>query len=209
MAQSTEQEPIPEERMEGESVTQVDPAHPEAQPVTSNEVGETSHDVEDDDSPADPVAEDVGRALNEARELAAERWNELLRTQAELENFRKRSRREVENAHKFGLERLVSELLPIRDGLELGLAAAGQGSVDIVGVCEGLELTLKMLNAALEKFGVEEINPVDGRFDPEFHQAMSMQEVAGKDSGQITMVVQKGFLLNGRLVRPAMVIVAK
>ena len=209
MIQRTQDEAADAAGKEEPAVPVVEPPGPDTV-VVSGEEGAPVCEIEDTDSPPrPPEVEDFEQVLAEARHEAAERWNELLRARAELENLRKRSQREVENAHKFGLERFVSELLPVRDGLELGLAAAGEGDTDIAGVCQGLYLTLKMLNAALEKFGVEEINPVDDRFDPEFHQAMSVQEVPGKGPGEIAMVVQKGFLLNRRLLRPAMVIVAK
>ena len=145
----------------------------------------------------------------EARHQAESHWETVLRTQAEMENLRKRVARDVENAHKFGLEKFLEELLPVRDSMELGLAAAGEDEADTAQVREGVELTLKMLTSALEKFGVEIVDPVDSAFDPDFHQAMSMQEVPGVESGTVTMVMQKGFVLNGRLVRPALVMVAK
>ena len=142
---------------------------------------------------------------------AEENWNALLRTQAEMENLRKRSTRDLENAHKFGLERFVSELLPVKDSLELGIAAASEGdaNAEVAQLKEGVELTLKMFNTALDKFGIEEVDPQGEAFNPDYHQAMSMQECDDKDAGTVLTVVQKGYLLNGRLVRPALVIVSK
>ena len=148
-------------------------------------------------------------ALLEARHQAESHWETVLRTQAEMENLRKRVTRDVENAHKYGLERFLEELLPVRDSMELGLAATHEDGAQVEQLREGVELTLKMLTGTLEKFGVEVIDPIDSAFDPEFHQAMSMQEVQGVESGTVTMVMQKGFVLNGRLVRPALVMVAK
>lgn len=147
--------------------------------------------------------------LRETQTAASANWDSALRAQAELENLRKRAQRDVENAHKYGLERFVEELLPIRDSMELGLSAASEDGVELSSVREGVALTLKMLDGAIAKFGIEEINPLDETFNPEFHQAMTMQEVDGVASGTVTMVMQKGYLLNGRLVRPALVIVAK
>lgn len=153
--------------------------------------------------------EEVTQALEETSRKAEEHWNAFLRSQAELENLRKRSARELQNARKFALERFIAELLPVKDSLELGVAAAKDDSVSLVSVREGMDLTLKMFKTAMEKFGIEEIAPQDERFNPEFHEAMSVQEKDKVPSGTVVTVVQKGYLLNGRLVRPAMVIVAK
>jgi len=147
--------------------------------------------------------------LAEARRQAKENLDRALRAQAELENVRRRMTRDVENAHKFALERFVSELLPVKDSLELGLAASDDKEASAAGIAEGIELTLRMLEQAMEKFGIRVVDPAGEPFDPEFHQAMTMQESDTAESGTVLTVVQKGCLLNGRLVRPAMVIVAK
>lgn len=157
----------------------------------------------------EPSPEELVRLLQEARSKADQYWDKVLRLQAEQENLRKRSAREVENAHKYGLENFLIELLPVKDSLELGIAAASDEAVDVSKVREGVDLTLKMLNGALEKFGVAEIDPLNQPFDPEVHQAMTVQEAQGKPPGTVLTVVQKGCLLNGRVVRPAMVIVSK
>ncbi len=165
-------------------------------------------------APADVAAEalpapDLEAELQEARDEAASHLDDLLRARAEIENLRKRAARDVENAHKFGLERFMSELLPVKDSVELGLNAADDTEVDAQKLREGLELTLKLFNTATGKFGLQEVNPEGESFDPDYHQAMSTQEVAGKEPGTVITVVQKGYLLNERLLRPAMVIVAK
>jgi len=132
----------------------------------------------------------------------------LLLARAELDNTRRRNEREVENAHKYALEKFVRELLPVKDSLELGLAAAaGEGS-ELEKLREGMELTLKMLTAAMEKFGVTEVDPKGEKFDPERHQAMAMQESPTAEPNSVLTVYQKGYLLNDRLIRPAMVVVA-
>lgn len=141
-----------------------------------------------------------------AESRAEENWDRILRMQAEQENQRKRAQREIENAHKYGIDKFVAELLPVKDSLEMGLAAAGDESVKIR---EGMELTLKMLNDVFEKFGIEVVNPEGEKFNPEHHQAMSMQENAELKPNTVMAVMQKGYLLNGRLVRPAMVMVSK
>ena len=127
---------------------------------------------------------------------------------AELDNIRKRTSRDIENAHKYALERFVNELLPVVDSMELGINAS-QSAEDIESLREGMDLTLKKLFDCLGKFGINAIDPAGDKFDPEWHQAVSMQELEGSDSGQVITVMQKGYELNGRLVRPAMVVVAK
>ena len=156
-----------------------------------------------------PTVESLARELETTRAKEQEYREGLLRAQAELENTRRRAERELANAHKFGVERLLSELLPVCDSMEMGLAAAEQDEADAAKVHEGMALTLRMFQSALEKFGVEQVDPQGAKFDPEFHEAMSMQELEGVESGTVTAVIQKGYVLNGRLVRPAMVMVAK
>ena len=147
--------------------------------------------------------------LEDARSKADEHWNQCLRLQAEIDNLHKRNKRDIENAHKFALEKFAGELLPVKDSLELGIAAAAGESIDPVKLKEGSELTLKMLGSAMEKFGIKELNPQGERFDPQFHEAMSMQPRADVEANTVVTVVQKGYLLNDRLIRPAMVIVSK
>ncbi len=147
--------------------------------------------------------------LEQAQQKAAEHWEQLLRARAEMENLRRRSERELENAHKYAIERFARELLPVKDSLEMGLEAArseGSGSEKLI---EGTELTLKMLHSALEKFGVREIDPAGEPFNPELHQAMSMAESVEQAPNSVLHVMQKGYLLNDRLIRPAMVVVAR
>ena len=132
-----------------------------------------------------------------------------LRTRAEMENLRKRQSRELENAHKYALDKMAEELLPVRDTLELGVAAAAEEQADLSKVVEGTELTLKMLTQALEKFNILEVNPVGDKFDPDLHQAISVQEGTDKPANTVLNVMQKGYTLNDRLLRPAMVVLAK
>ena len=168
-----------------------------------------SSDAAADSGPDDTPAEDLNEALAEARRAAQENLDRALRAQAELENVRRRVERDLQNAHKFALERFVSELLPVKDSLEFGLSAAAEKGASVESITEGAELTLRMLEQAMEKFGVRVVDPAGESFNPEFHQAMTMQESDTAESGTVLIVVQKGYLLNGRLVRPAMVIVAK
>ncbi len=129
-----------------------------------------------------------------------------MRASAELENVRKRAARDVENARKFALERFARELLAVKDSLEMGLAAAENATVD--SLLEGKAATLKLLSNTLQQFGIVVVNPEGEPFDPEFHEAISMQPSSDVEPGSVVTVVQKGYTLNGRLLRPAMVIVA-
>ena len=174
------------------------------------EPGATMDDAEAASGAADarPEAED---ALDETEHLQAEvetLKNEILRARADAENFRKRAARDVEAAHKYGLERLIGELLPVKDSIDMGLAAA-QSASDAESLTEGMDLTVKLFNDFLDKLGVTEIDPHGAQFDPDFHQAMTVEESAEAEPGTVLRVMQKGFLLNDRLVRPALVIVAK
>lgn len=146
--------------------------------------------------------------LSDARSKVDEHWNQCLRLQADIDNLRKRNERDLANAHKFALEKFANALLPVKDSLEMGLQAAEQNA-DVAKLKEGGELTLKMLASVLEKFNIKEINPINNSFNPEYHEAMSMQERADVAPNTVVTVVQKGYLLNERLIRPAMVIVSK
>jgi molecular chaperone GrpE len=132
---------------------------------------------------------------------------QMLRAAAELDNIRKRAARDVEQAHRFALEKFVQELLPAVDSLEL--AGASAGKADAASLAAGQEATLKLLQKALEKFAVVMLDPKGEPFDPERHEAMAMQESATAEPQSVLQVVQKGYELNGRLLRPARVIVSK
>ncbi|MFP4182509.1 MAG: nucleotide exchange factor GrpE [Thiohalospira sp.] len=151
--------------------------------------------------------------LEDLRAKADENWNHYLRAHAEMENLRQRYEKELGKARKYALEKFANELLPVIDSLEMGLASipADDGGSDVAAKTrEGMELTLKQLQSALEKFGIEPVEPAIGDpLDPERHQAMSTQESSEVAPNGVTAVMQKGYLLNDRLLRPAMVMVAK
>lgn len=151
------------------------------------------------ESGAEPSVDDLQAKVDE-------NWDRYLRTAAELENVRKRATRDVESAHKFALERFGKEMLAVKDSLEMGMAAADNASVE--SLLEGSTATLKLLANALQQFGIEEVDPAGEPFDPEYHEAISMQPSDSVEPGSVVSVVQKGYSLNGRLLRPAMVIVA-
>ncbi|ADC70974.1 GrpE protein [Thioalkalivibrio sp. K90mix] len=146
--------------------------------------------------------------LQELEALAEERRDQALRAQAELENQRRRFERELENAHKYAMEKFASEMLEVGDSLEMGLQAARE-SKDVERIIEGAELTLKNLNRVFEKFGIQAEDPTGERFDPERHQAMSMQEDPENPPNTVVATMQKGYLLQDRVLRPAMVVVSK
>jgi len=156
-----------------------------------------------------PVEEDLTILLEDARNKVDENWNLAVRTKAELDNLRKRQERELANAHKYALERFVNELLPVHDSLELGLNAAQDENADLTKLREGTELTLNLFSAALEKFNIDAVDPQNQPFNPELHQAMTMQPRDDVEPNTVVTVIQKGYLLNGRLIRPAMVIVSQ
>ena len=178
-------------------------------PVSEDELDVTqgeSPDSSDSEIPeGDP--QELHALLTDARNKADEHWDQCLRLQADIENLRKRRERDVANAHKFALEKFAVDLLPVRDSLEMGLAAA-QDSAEAAKLKEGSELTLKMLVSAMEKYNISEISALNEKFNPEYHEAMSMQERVDVPPNTVVTVVQKGYLLNDRLIRPAMVIVS-
>jgi molecular chaperone GrpE len=132
-----------------------------------------------------------------------------LRAQAEIENIRRRAEMDVEKAHKFALEKFANELLPVIDSLERALEVANKEDPQLASMIEGIELTLKGLLGAVRKFGVEVIGETGVPFNPEVHQAMSMMESEEFEPNHVMLVMQRGYTLNGRLLRPAMVAVSK
>ncbi len=164
----------------------------------------------DDSVEAPDSLEALKEKLAAAEARADENYDRMLRMQADVENKNKRAQRDVQNARKFALEAIANELLPIRDSLEMGLAAAREEAASVDSIREGSELTLNMLSSAMEKHQICELNPVGEKFDPEFHQAMSMLPVEdGTEPNTVIHVMQKGYTLNERLIRPALVTVAK
>jgi molecular chaperone GrpE len=149
--------------------------------------------------------------LQKAQDDAKEYWEMSLRLQAELQNIQRRAEQNVEKAHKYGIEKFALALLPVVDSLEMGLqngvAASETGKLD--AILEGCELTLKMLLDTFKRFNIEPIDPVNQPFNPDFHEAMMAQETDKVPANTVINVVQKGYLLNGRVLRPARVIISK
>lgn len=151
-------------------------------------------------------AEESAMTLDELQARADENWDRYLRAAAEIENVRKRAGRDVEHARKYALEAFAKEMLTVRDSFELGIDAAE--TADAESLLEGSVATLKLLTTTLERFGISEVDPIGEPFDPELHEAISMQPSADSEPGSVLVVAQKGYALNGRLLRPAMVVVA-
>ncbi len=169
-------------------------------PASDSDIDEEATVAIDSERGADAVA------LEEAERKASENWDKYLRAVAELENVRKRAARDTENAHKFAVERFAKDLLQVADSLAMGLDAAD--STDADKLKEGTEATLKLLHQVFARFSVVELDPLGAPFDPEFHEAMTMQPSADAEPGSVLMVVQRGYTLNDRLLRPARVVVA-
>jgi molecular chaperone GrpE len=168
-----------------------------------------SAETDTEESTSEITIESLSEQIEALKKTAADNLDKAVRAQAELDNVRKRTTRDVENAHKYALDKFINELLPVLDSMELGLVASVEGG-DVSSLREGLELTLKMFCSSLEKSGVHPVNPQKGdKFNPDQHEAVTMQEVDDVESGTVVTMLQKGYELNGRLIRPAMVIVAK
>lgn len=184
-SQANEQQELPEE------------------PLLENEDGQESELLDH------PSYKELQKQLTQAEEKANQSWERMLRMQADMENTQRRVERDIANAHKFALEKFVSELLPVIDGLERAIAAHAEDDASQGSLLDGVQMTLKMFSTALEKFNVQQINPLGQPFNPEHHQAISTQEDPHQKPNTVLNVLQKGYLLNNRLIRPALVVVNK
>jgi molecular chaperone GrpE len=151
------------------------------------------------------TTESLQAELAAAQAKADEHWETALRIQADMDNLRKRSEKQVEDAHKYAVQKFVEELLPVADSLEMGMAVEGE----VEQIREGIGLTMNVLKAAMEKFSIVAVDPLGEKFNPDLHQAMATQPSQEYENGHVSAVMQKGYTLNGRLVRPAMVMVVK
>ena len=167
------------------------------------EGGENQEPVEEDS------IEDLKKQLKVAQKKAEENWDKAVRAKAETENLSRRMQKDLENAHKYGLEKFAKELLSVIDSLELGIQASTSEDPEVVAMKEGSELTIKQFEAVFAKFNIEALDPQGEVFNPELHQAMTMQPNADVEPNTVLNVFQKGYVLNGRLIRPAMVVVSQ
>lgn len=178
-------------------------------------VEETGADIPESAEGAAAETEVAVDLEEEVKSLQAELHSaheQVLRAQAESQNVRRRAEQDVEKAHKFALEKFVNDVIPVADNLERAIASMAELDVEleaVKAVLEGVELTHKTLLDALKRHQVEEVDPTGAPFDPQFHQAMAMVESPDAEPNTVLNVFQKGYTLNGRLVRPAMVVVAK
>ncbi|MEM1404643.1 MAG: nucleotide exchange factor GrpE [Pseudomonadota bacterium] len=173
----------------------------------AEDVAEAAESADAMDGAAESEAPE--RSVEELLEEVEKNRDQVLRAQAEVQNAKRRAEQDVEKARKFALERFCGELLPVADNLERALEAANRDDEAVKPIAEGVDLTLKTLLDALEKFQIEQVDPAGEPFDPQLHQAMSMVENPDAEPNTVLSVMQKGYTLNGRLVRPAMVIVSK
>ncbi|MEI8570767.1 nucleotide exchange factor GrpE [Methylomonas sp. LW13] len=179
------------------------------------EVLEQTKPIDADEQPTEasgaaPVTvEALQEQLEQAQQLAAANLDKAIRTMAEMENLKKRVQKDLDDERKYGLAKFAKELLSVLDSLELGLQAATGDSPEIVKLREGSELTIKQFESVFAKFNIETVDPIGQAFNPELHQAMVMQPSATAQPNTVLNVFQKGYVLNGRLLRPAMVVVAK
>ncbi|RTR05512.1 nucleotide exchange factor GrpE [Halomonas nitroreducens] len=198
------QTPLDDElaRQQEEADTQVEPE------TVEGEVEDVVEGVEEAAEVAEnPEAEVLAARVEELEQTLAETKDQAMRTAAEAQNVRRRAEQEAEKARKFALEKFVKELLPVVDSLEKALEAMGEDATEAHR--EGVSMTLKMQRDVLAKFGVEEIEPQGEPFDPQYHEAMAMVPNPEMEPNTVMEVMQKGYLLNGRLVRPAMVVVSQ
>jgi molecular chaperone GrpE len=171
----------------------------------------TSGDPEAGTPGSEPTVEELLVELDAARTEADDAREKALRAQAEAENVRRRAQRDVENAHKYGIEKFAAELLPVADSLERAVQAARANVTNDAdsAIAEGVELSLKLFLDVLARADIVQLDPLGEPFDPQFHEAMTTVESADAEPGSVVQVLQKGFTLNGRLVRAALVMVAK
>jgi len=164
--------------------------------------------TESSQEPALSEAEIVAlqQALDEEKNKVDAHWQRLLRLQAEFENANRRASKDLENAHKYGTEKILSELLPILDSLERSLESSSEGAATMI---EGVRLTVSLFHSLFERFNVKELNPVSQKFDPTLHEAIGMLAAEDVPPGTVVQVVQKGYQLHERVLRPARVMVSR
>ncbi len=179
------------------------------QPETDEAPVNEESGSESDDQTEEVSLEQLQKQLAQAEKKATENWDKALRIQAEMENLKRRTQKDLENAHKYGLEKFAKELLSVIDSLELGIQASSSDNPEVKALREGSELTIKQFESVFAKFNIEAIDPIGQPFNPELHQAMTTQPSAEVEPNTVLNVFQKGYVLNGRLIRPAMVVVSQ
>ncbi|XQF90421.1 nucleotide exchange factor GrpE [Pseudoalteromonas espejiana] len=199
----SEQTQNPEQEVEpNEEVAQM-----EADVEAAVEAAE-QHEADQEQSPEAEIAM-LYAELEAAKQTIADQKDGVVRAAADVDNIRRRAAQDVEKAHKFALEKFANELLPVIDNLERAIEFSDKENETLKPLLEGIDMTVKSFNDAVAKFGVEIVNPQGEQFNPDFHQAMSIQPSNDVSPNTVLAVMQKGYTLNGRLLRPAMVMVSK
>lgn len=157
----------------------------------------------------DEEEQDLAAELAKAQATIKDYWDQIMLLNAEIENNRKRAQRDIENAHKYAVKNFVESLLPVTDSMEMGIAATLNDNATLESIREGMTLTMNMFMQMMEKNGIQAIDPQGEKFNPELHQAMTMQQNDEVEANTVLAVMQKGYTLNERLIRPAMVVVSK
>jgi len=171
---------------------------------------DADQDVAEETQQAEAAVEkDLEAMLAESQKEVEMQKDLAVRTMADMENLKRRTRMDLESAHKFALEKFVNELIPVLDSMEMGMDAASKEEATVDSIREGLDVTFKQFLDAMQKFNVERVNPAGEKFDPQLHEAMTMVPSPDHESQTVMEVFQKGYVLNERLVRPARVIVAQ
>ena len=193
--------------------------NPEQEVELNEEISKMQADVEAAVEAADQHAEQeqspeaeiamLYAELEAAKQTIAGQKDGVVRAAADVDNIRRRAAQDVEKAHKFALEKFANELLPVIDNLERAIEFSDKENETLKPLLEGIDMTVKSFNDAVSKFGVEIVNPQGEQFNPDFHQAMSIQPSNDVTPNTVLAVMQKGYTLNGRLLRPAMVMVSK
>ncbi|AGE85239.1 nucleotide exchange factor GrpE [Cronobacter sakazakii] len=196
---SSKEQKTPDGQAPEEIVTE---QHEEVEAVESAESAESAEQV-------DPRDEEIARLQSELTQAQNRERDTVLRMKAEMENLRRRTEQDIEKAHKFALEKFINELLPVIDSLDRALEVANKENQDMAAMVEGIELTLKSMLDVVRKFGVEVIADTNVPLDPNVHQAIAMVESEDVAPNHVLAVMQKGYTLNGRTIRAAMVTVAK
>lgn len=201
MAEQDQKQPVADDELE-----QVEASQEAGNSPVDSSAGEAQGDAGEAAEESELSLEDMVSQLQE--DLLAAR-DAALRSQADAQNVKRRAEQDVEKARKFALEQFARELLPVVDNLERAVEAAGGDDEALKPIAEGVDLTLKSFLGALKKFNIEAVDPQGEPFDPNLHQAMSMVENNDVEPNSVIAVMQKGYTLNGRLLRPAMVMVSK
>ncbi len=186
----------------------------EAEKASENADSQTESVIEDEalnriEQAQESEDEDITAELTQAQAKIKDYWDQIMRLNAEIENNRRRAQRDIENAHKYAIKNFAESLLPVTDSMELGLTASDEKNANLDSIRQGMSMTLDMLTQTLQKNSISSIDPLGEKFNPEHHQAVTMQEHEEAEPNTVIAVLQKGYLLNDRLIRPAMVVVCK